>query len=87
MWVKQSAHGKKIGREAVVALEEWAQHNIDFDYIRYPVSQENIPSRKIAESLGGIVEKDEQGDEKVTTMISSDPNKFLQEVIYKIPKK
>lgn len=85
--VKTSAHGKKIGREAVAALEARAQKNIEFDYIRYPVDKDNIWSRKIAESLGGIVDKDEQGKEKVTVIQSLDPKRLLNEVVYRIPKK
>lgn len=87
IWVKKSVHGKKIWREAVAGLENRAQKHLEFTYIIYPVSQENIGSRKIAESLGGIVEKDEQGNEKVETVCTSDPNRDLQEVVYHIPKK
>ncbi len=85
--VKLSAHGKKIWREAVAWLEARAQKNLEFDYIRYPVDRDNIWSRKIAESLGGIVDKDEQGKEKVTVIQSLDPKRLLNEVVYRIPKK
>lgn len=37
-------------------IEKWAQDNILFDYLLYPVNKDNIPSRKITESLGGVVE-------------------------------
>ena len=56
IWIKQSAHGHKYGREAVTALKKWVDKNIPYKYIKYPVDKRNIPSRKIAESLGGIVE-------------------------------
>ena len=85
--IKQWAFGKKIWREAVAALEARAQQHLDFDYIRYPVDRDNIWSRKIAESLGGIVDKDEQGKEKVTVIQSLDPKRLLNEVVYRIPKK
>lgn len=58
IWIKKSAHGQKFGREAVKALKEWADRNIKYKYLEYPVDKKNIPSRKIAESLGGIVEKE-----------------------------
>ena len=85
--VKQSAHGKKIWREAVAALEARAQKNINFDYIEYPVDKDNIWSRKIAESLGGVVEKDDQGNEKVEVAPTFDNQWTINEVMYKIPKK
>lgn len=85
--VKKSAHGKKIGREAVTALEARAQKNLNFQYIEYPVDKDNIGSRKIAESLGGVVEKDDQGNEKVDIAPTFDKVRTINEVMYKIPKK
>ena len=89
LWIriKKAAHGKKIGREAVAALEAWAQQNLNFDYIEYPVDKDNIWSRKIAESLNGIVEKDEQGNEKVEIVPTFNNEGTINEVMYRIPKK
>jgi RimJ/RimL family protein N-acetyltransferase len=56
VWIKKSAHGHKYGREAMQRLKDWADENIDYDYIKYPVVDENIASRKIPESMGGVVE-------------------------------
>lgn len=53
IWLKKEAHGNKYGVEAIAALKEWADDNLDYDYIRYPVVKENIASRKIAETVGG----------------------------------
>lgn len=53
VWIKKSAHGYGYGKEAVTGLKEWADGNIDYEYIKYPVAEENIASRKIPESLGG----------------------------------
>lgn len=78
IWTKKSAHGKKIGREAVTGLKKWAEDNLNFDYLVYPVHKENVPSRKIAESLGGKVVSEEV---KVTPW-----GKELDEVIYHIPR-
>jgi len=58
IWIKKSAHGKKYGREAITAIKKWADENIQYEYIRYPVAAQNIPSRKIPESLGGVVKKE-----------------------------
>jgi [ribosomal protein S5]-alanine N-acetyltransferase len=54
IWIKKSAHGRKIGREAVLGVKKWADTNLVFDYIIYPFHKDNIASRKIAEALGGI---------------------------------
>lgn len=56
IWIKKSAHGNKYGMEAVKGLKEWIDKNISYDYIAYPVDKDNISSRKIAESLGGVIE-------------------------------
>lgn len=58
IWIKKGAHGHKYGREAVKGLKDWAEKNLQYDYLTYPVDKRNIPSRKIAESLGGVVKKE-----------------------------
>jgi ribosomal-protein-alanine N-acetyltransferase len=58
IWIKKSAHGNKYGREALQGAKNWADKNLKYKYIIYPVAKDNIPSRKIAESLGGIVKKE-----------------------------
>lgn len=55
IWIKKGAHGNRYGREAVRALKEWAEKNLAYKYLEYPVDKKNIPSRKIAESLGGVI--------------------------------
>jgi RimJ/RimL family protein N-acetyltransferase len=56
IWIKESAHGQGYGREAVTALCDWAVTHLDFDYLKYPVDRRNLPSRRIPELLGGVVE-------------------------------
>lgn len=58
IWIKKSAHGKKIGREAVAGLKRWADENLVYEYLTYPVAVDNIASRKIPESLGGKVARE-----------------------------
>ena len=58
IWIKKSAHGNKYGREAVAGLKEWADKNLEYEYLLYPVVKENIASRKIPESLGGKVTRE-----------------------------
>lgn len=42
----------------MTAFYDWACENISFDYIKYPVDKRNIPSRKIPESLGGVIARE-----------------------------
>ena len=56
IWIKKPAHGHGYGREALTAVAYWALDNLSFNYLIYPVDRRNTPSRKIPESLGGIVE-------------------------------
>lgn len=55
VWIKKSAFGHKYGREAIHALYSWLVANYACEYVKYPVEMNNIPSRLIAESLGGII--------------------------------
>lgn len=58
IWIKKSAQGKKYGLEAVTALKNWADENLDYDYLLYPVVKTNMASRKIPETLGGVVTRE-----------------------------
>ena len=78
IWLKKSAHGHGFGREAINAIKKWADENIDYEYLKYPVAEENIPSRKIPESLGGKV-----FDEKMKTMPSGKTFNMLEYRIYR----
>lgn len=75
-WVKKSAHGNGYGREAITAVKKWADAHIDYEYITYPVDRDNIPSRKIPESLGGKVH--ESYDKE------SESGRMLHTVVYRI---
>lgn len=87
IWIKKTAFGKKIGREAVTWLANRAQKNLNFEYLFYPVDKDNVPSRKIAESLWGQIQVDENGKEIVQNKDTLDPNKKLNGVEYRIYKK
>jgi ribosomal-protein-alanine N-acetyltransferase len=58
IWIKLPAHGNGYGREAVTALSAWALSNLDFDYLVYPVDRRNLSSRRIPESLGGLIRRE-----------------------------
>lgn len=53
VWMCEDVHGQGFGKEAVGAVFDWAKSNLHADYFIYPVAEENIASRKIAEALGG----------------------------------
>jgi len=61
IWLRRTAHGSRYGREAMTAIKKWADEKLDYEYIKYPVADKNIASRKIPESMGGKVE-DEYDD-------------------------
>ncbi|HLO85592.1 MAG TPA: GNAT family N-acetyltransferase [Nostocaceae cyanobacterium] len=78
IWLKKSAHGKGYGTEIITALKKWADYNLDYEYLRYPVDWKNTPSRRIPEKLGGYI-----GAEYDQTNLSG---KVLNVVEYRIPK-
>ena len=56
IWIKKSAHGHGYGMETIHALKKWADENLEYDYILYPVAEDNIASRRIPESMGGVID-------------------------------
>ena len=55
IWIREDKQGMAFGREAVQAVLEWASTVSQAPGFCYPVAEENVASRKIAESLGGQV--------------------------------
>ena len=55
LWFKRSTWGRGYGRESMLALKEWAKDNLTCSQLKYPVVKDNLPSRKIAEILGGEI--------------------------------
>lgn len=58
IWLKKGIHGHGYGKESIHMLYEFVLKNFNFDYILYPVDRDNIASRKIPESLGGVLKKE-----------------------------
>jgi RimJ/RimL family protein N-acetyltransferase len=58
IWIKKSAHGHGYGKEAIIALKEWADKNLDYEYILYAVDAENQASRRIPEFFGGEIARE-----------------------------
>ncbi|MDR0225579.1 MAG: GNAT family N-acetyltransferase [Burkholderiaceae bacterium] len=55
IWIREDAHGKGHGREAVAALAAWARAQFAPRAFVYPVAEANTASRRIAQGLGGEV--------------------------------
>lgn len=70
IWIREDVHG--IGREAVAAVAAWASEEFNPDCFEYPVAEENVASRRIAEGVGGSI---------VETRSNS---KYIS-VVYRIP--
>ncbi|MBN3789628.1 GNAT family N-acetyltransferase [Burkholderia sp. Ac-20353] len=73
IWIREDRHREGIGREAVSLIAEWASRELGIERFVYPVAEENFPSRRIAESLGGVV------------MERHETRKY-QAVVYQIPR-
>lgn len=58
IWIKKSAQGNAYGKEAMIAFKEWADNNLDYEYILYPVVDINYASRRIPEFLGGKISRE-----------------------------
>ena len=82
IWIRLKAwvHGKWYAQEWLIALINWAKDNLDYDYIIYPVDENNLPSRKLAEKLWGQL----QG--WVTAMRVPNSSRILNIVNYRIYK-
>jgi RimJ/RimL family protein N-acetyltransferase len=77
IWIKKSAHGSALGWEAVRCLRDWASENLKVSAFIYPVDKSNMASRKIAESLGGKIIKEQE--------VLSLSGNLLDEVVYEVP--
>ena len=55
VWLKVEAQSHGYGREVVRAIVDWASRYLAPTGFYYSVAVENVRSRRIAESLGGVV--------------------------------
>lgn len=78
IWLKKAAHGNGYGLETVVAMKNWCEENLDCEYFTYPVDEENYPSRRIPEKLGGEIIRNYQKRNL--------SGRILNLVEYRIPK-
>lgn len=55
IWIKGAVQRSGLGTEALAAIARWAsQHQAPEGFV-YPVAEENKPSQRLAEALGGTV--------------------------------
>jgi RimJ/RimL family protein N-acetyltransferase len=76
LWLAAYAHRQGYGFEGCDALLRWATQNIELDVVEYPVDKSNLPSRKLAEKLGGRV----AGERRQM----AESGRLLDEVVYEI---
>lgn len=62
LWLKKSAQGMGLGTEIIIGLIHFVENHFNFEYILYPVDEENVASKKIPEKLGFIPYKKYQKD-------------------------
>lgn len=55
IWLRIDAHGMGLGRELVAGVVRWASSTAQIEHFEYPVAEQNVPSRRVAEALGGQV--------------------------------
>ncbi len=53
IWIRTGAHGNGYGYESVAAMVRWAEQELDYEYLIYPVDERNTASRRIPKRLGG----------------------------------
>ena len=56
IWIKETAQSRGFGSEAIAALAAWAAPRFGIaNFVRiWPVAEENVRSRRLAETLGGV---------------------------------
>jgi RimJ/RimL family protein N-acetyltransferase len=57
IWLRHDVHGLRLGRELIGAVARWVSETFPVKYFEYPVAEENIASRRIAEAYGGQVKE------------------------------
>jgi ribosomal-protein-alanine N-acetyltransferase len=55
LWIKTKEQNKGYGTEALNAIIEWINLNIEYDHLIYPIDKRNERSRKLIEKLNGKI--------------------------------
>ena len=81
LWLKETAHGNRYGTETVRAVADWAARTLGKERFTYTAATENIPSRRIADSLGGriVANRTSPKYDSVVYLIAWPPGKPLSD--------
>lgn len=60
LWVREELHQQGFGPEGVSGVMNWVRQHYQPDYFIYQAAEENLPSRKLVERLGGVAVGEEQ---------------------------
>jgi RimJ/RimL family protein N-acetyltransferase len=77
IWIRESQHGFGYGREVVAMIVAFAAKHLGKQAVTYPVVEQNAPSRRLAEALGGKIIG--------TRILRKPPGVEHPEVVYRIP--
>ena len=55
LWIKKKEQNIGYGTEALNAIIEWINQNLEYDHIIYPIDKRNEKSRKLIEKLNGKI--------------------------------
>ena len=78
IWLARTAQGRGYGTESIRALRDWGARLDPEGYV-YPVDRRNMPSRRLAERLGGVV-VETRSNEKATP-----DGRRLETIVYRVP--
>ncbi len=57
IWLCRDIHRLRLGHELIGAVVRWVSEAFAVKYFQYPVAEDNIASRRIAEAYGGQVKE------------------------------
>jgi RimJ/RimL family protein N-acetyltransferase len=77
IWIKEFQHGYGYGREAVATIVAFVASDLGKQGVLYPVVEQNGPSRRLAERLGGRIIG--------TRLLRKAAGVEYPEVVYRIP--
>lgn len=60
IWLRRDVHGRRFGHELIGAVARRVSRMRPVRYFEYPVAEENLASRRIAEAYGGEVKERRQ---------------------------
>ncbi|MGM4915268.1 GNAT family N-acetyltransferase [Rhizobium sp. 768_B6_N1_8] len=62
IWLRRDVHRRRFGHELIGAVARWVSRMHPVRYFEYPVAEENLASRRIAEAYGGEMREHRQNN-------------------------